>query len=105
VSQWDVLERHPGAPRDEPGLTDVPRFGGLPEQVVDDAELRGAAAEAQRKRVQIGLKLSHEQADELDDAAERFGVSRTTLARLLVVRGAREIVERAKGSGGEGDSA
>ena len=68
-------------------------IGGSPQWDV----LERAASESGRKRVQIGLKLSYEQADELEDAAELFGVSRTTLARLLVVRGAREIVERAKG--------
>jgi hypothetical protein len=38
------------------------------------------------------------EADELEEAAELFGVKRTTLARLLVVRGAREILARARDS-------
>jgi hypothetical protein len=97
ITQWDVLERRPGAPRDEPGLTDLPEHGGLPEPAPADEELARGVSESRRKRVQIGLKLTYEQADELDDAAELFGVSRTTLARLLVVRGAREIVARTKG--------
>jgi hypothetical protein len=44
----------------------------------------------------MGLKLAPAQAADLDRAAELFGVSRTTLARMLVMRGAREIVARAK---------
>jgi hypothetical protein len=86
----------PGAVRDEPGLTDLPAHGGLPDPAPGDGELVDRA-EGMRKRVQIGLKLSLEQAEELEEAAEMFGVSRTTLARMLVVRGAREIVGRARG--------
>lgn len=95
--QYDVMARSPGAVRDEPGLSDVPAHGGLPSPAPADTELERDTSGSRRKRVQIGLKLSFEQADELEEAAELFGVSRTTLARLLVVRGAREIVDRAKG--------
>lgn len=96
--QWEVMARSPQAPRDEPGLTDVPEHGGLPvpwssrPPTPADVEY-----EARRKarRVQVGLKLTPEQAEILDAAAALFGASRTTLARLLVVRGAREIVAKA----------
>lgn len=89
--QWDVLMREPGAPRDEPGLTDVPGHGGLPAPGSADKAAHSMEPR-RRKRAQIGLKLSLEQADLLNEAAAMFGVSRSTLARMLVVRGAREIV-------------
>jgi hypothetical protein len=88
----------PGAVRDEPGLTDLPANGGLPDPAPSPGTIRRHAAESERKRVQIGLKLSRLEADDLDEAAELFGVRRTTLARLLVVRGAREILARARDS-------
>ena len=94
--QTEVMMRQPGAIRDEPGLTDFPVQGGLPDPAPATAELRATAAESRRKRVQIGLKLTPVQATELDDAAAALGITRTTLARVLVVRGAREIVARAK---------
>ena len=97
-TQWEVMARGPGAPRDEPGLSDVPEHGGLPahERVVE-METAELEYEAWRKtrRIQVNLKLAVEQAEMLDEAAELFGASRTTLARMLVVRGAREIVGRA----------
>ena len=92
--QYDVLNRMPGVLRDEPGLTDFPAHGGLPAPAPADGELRSEADRERRKRVQIGLKLSFDQAEDLEAAAELFGVTRTTMARLLVVRGAREILER-----------
>jgi hypothetical protein len=95
--QFDVLNRLPGAVRDEPGLTDVPRHGGLPDTAVDDEELRSEERRGRRRRVQIGLKLTPDQASDLEGAAELYGVTRTTLARLLVVRGIREILDRAQG--------
>jgi hypothetical protein len=95
--QYEVMSRSPRAVRDEPGLTDLPAHGGLPDPAPGAAELEREASDAKRKRVQIGLKLSLPQADELEEAAHRYGVSRTTLARMLVVRGAREILDRAKG--------
>jgi hypothetical protein len=97
--QYDVMTRSPGAPRDEPGLSDFPAHGGLPESAPSEAAIRKEANEAARKRVQIGLKLSPAEASELEEAADAFGVTRTTLARMLVVRGAREIVARARDSG------
>ena len=96
-TQWDVIAREPGTPRDEPGLTDLPAHGGFGEAAPAEGAIRRHVAEASRKRVQLGLKLSRSQAAELDAAAELFGVPRTTLARMLVVRGAREIVERSRG--------
>jgi hypothetical protein len=96
--QYEVMNRMPGARRDEPGLTDFPEHGGLPTPAPADAELRSDACGARHKRVQIGLKLSFEQAEDLEAAAELFGVARTTLARLLVVRGVREILGRATDS-------
>jgi hypothetical protein len=92
--QYDVLNRLPGAPRDEPGLTDVPAHGGLPDPAPSEDALRSHAREADRKRVQIGLKLTTSQAADLERAAELFGMTRTTMARLLVVRGASEILAR-----------
>lgn len=92
--QYDVMNRPFGALRDEPGLTHVPAHGGLPEPAPTHEVLASSTKEARRKRVQIGLKLTRSQAAELEQAAELFGVTRTTLARLLVVRGACEIVER-----------
>jgi hypothetical protein len=97
ATQWDVLGREPGAPRDEPGLTDLPADGGFGSPAPAPETIRRHASEVDRKRVQVGLKLSLAQAAELDEAAELFGATRTTLARILVVRGAREIVARAKG--------
>ncbi|CAN5220087.1 hypothetical protein BH24ACT23_BH24ACT23_09950 [soil metagenome] len=92
--QLEVMTRSPGAPRDEPGLTDLPAHGGLPEPA-DTRELAAPLSDADdRRRVQIGLKLTLAQGRELDAAAEVFGVRRTTLARLLVVRGVREILRR-----------
>ena len=96
--QYDVMGRLPGVPRDEPGLTDFPEHGGLPMPAPPAAELKSEARRERRKRVQIGLKLSFDQAEELEAAAELFGVTRTTLARLLVVRGAREILGRSTDS-------
>ena len=96
--QWEVMNRRPGAPRDEPGLTDFPADGGLPAAAPGDAALADEARRSRRKRVQIGLKLSLEEGEELEAAAELFGVRRTTLARLLVVRGAREILGRSPDS-------
>lgn len=98
--QYEVMARNPGARRDEPGLTDFPEHGGLPTPAPDSEELRSEARRERRKRVQIGLKLSLDQAEDLEAAAELFGVTRTTLARLLVVRGAREILERSTESVG-----
>jgi len=96
--QWDVMMREPYSKRDEPGLVDVPEHGGLPSPAPPDGEIARMSDNEARRRVQIGLKLSLDQADELGRAAELFGVTRTTLARLLVVRGAREIVGRAPDS-------
>ena len=95
--QFDVLNRLPGAVRDEPGLTDVPHHGGLPDPRVDHEELRDEERRGRRRRVQIGLKLTPDQANDLEEAAAVYNLTRTTLARLLVVRGVREILARAQG--------
>lgn len=96
--QWDVVARDPYEPRDEPGLTDLPAEGGLPSHVAAETVTgeAGLSDLRERRRVQIGLKLSRDQAAELEQAAELFGLKRTAMARLLVVRGAREIVAKAE---------
>ena len=80
-------------------MTDFPQHGGLPEPApADDTVVRETRPRRGRgSDAQIGIRLSIEQAEELEEAAEMFGVARTTLARMLIVRGAREIVERARG--------
>ena len=98
-TQFDVMMRGYGAPRDEPGLTDLPAGGGLPDPAPPVAALEADAAGARARRVQINLKLAPGDAAELERAAELFGVPRTTLARILVNRGAREILDRAGNSG------
>ena len=113
-TQWEVMAREPGTPRDEPGLTDVPRQGGppkspastlgLPAQGSDLPDALAYEKKRSKSRVQIGLKLTLEQGEDLVRAADLFGVPRTTLARLLVVRGAREILGGASGGHSEGGS-
>jgi hypothetical protein len=49
-----------------------------------------------RRRVftrQVCVRLSFGQFGELDEAAEIYGVARSTMARILVRRGARAVVE------------
>jgi hypothetical protein len=57
----------------------------------------------ERKRVrQLGLKLAIEDYDQLAAAAEAYGVTPTTLARMLVRRGARAMLRVDRAEGGSG---
>jgi hypothetical protein len=42
---------------------------------------------------QVGIRLSHSQYEELDRAADLYGVAPGTMARMLVRRGARAILD------------
>lgn len=96
--QWEVLALGDFVTRRiEPAFTDSPAHGGLPDPSVIAQGVNGVV-ERERRRVQIGLKLSPADARLLDEAACCVGVTRTTLARMLVVTGAREIAARAPGA-------
>jgi hypothetical protein len=68
-----------------------PRGGWLPGEEL--AEGRDPARRPKLAYRQVGVKLSWSQYRELRHAAELYGVTPTTLARMLINRGARSILE------------
>jgi hypothetical protein len=50
---------------------------------------------------QVGIKLTHADYELLAEAAELYGVAPSTLARMLVRRGAHAVVARGDGSGSD----
>ncbi len=67
-----------------------PRGGWLPGHVLADGD--GEREPAKRDARQVNVRLGWWQYDELRKAADIYGVTPTTMARMLIKRGSRSIL-------------
>ena len=80
--------RSAGSARDE----EVP-VAAMPGAEAGDLGLAGASPPADVRHRQVNVKLRGDEKADLDRAARRYGVAPTTLARMLVTRGVRAILD------------
>ncbi len=80
--------RGPGSARDE-----VVPVAPMPGAEVGDLGLAAASHPSDLRHRQVNVKLREDEKADLDRAARRYGVAPTTLARMLVNRGVRAILE------------
>ncbi len=69
-----------------------PRGGWMPDEALEDAAMGSDGLEPHRREWQVNIRLDYDRYAELRAAADVYGTRPTTLARMLVNRGARAVM-------------